>query len=361
MITAERAAPQVVPRQPGTGRDRWPVVAAALALATTAAFLLYLTVGDRTVPPDRVVRAILGQPETRLDRVAVWEVRLPRALLATGAGAMLGMAGSLLQAILRNPLASPDLTGVSSGAVAAAVAWLSFGGPGPGNIDLAVPLVAAAGGFGAMVLVYALSRRLGRTDGVELILTGVVVGGVLGGVTTVSLLMADPDDDRLLGWVIGSLSLRGWPEVRVLAPYALVAVPLLVLAVPAANLLQLGDDAATGLGLIAERGRLLTLVAAVVMTAAAVSVAGAIGFLGLVAPHVARLLVGGDARRLVPASGLLGATLLLLADLLARTFRLTWFPGVENLDVGTFALPVGIFTTLLGAPLFLAMLLRGQR
>lgn len=336
----------------------WPRLLLALVAALVVAWLGFLMIGERFVDPVAIAKTLARQPATRLDEIAVWRVRFPRSLLAIGAGAMLGMAGALLQALVRNPLAAPEFTGVSAGAVVGAVLWLAVGGAGAGGVTYAVPAVAAVGGTLAAAAVYGLSRQLGRTESNVLILTGVVVGGVLSAVTTVVLLFTSEDNQRFLGWIIGSLDLRSWPQVRVLAPYLLLATGLLLVAIPAANLLQLGDDVATGLGWGAERARLVVLVTAVVLTAGAISVAGALGFVGLVAPHIARLLVGGDARRLVVASGLVGGTILLLADTLARTFRLSWLPFLAGLEVGTAALPVGVFTTLLGAPFFLYLLLR---
>jgi len=345
------------PAPPAAPAERWRWLLPALLAALAAAWLGYLVVGDRLLDPIAVAKALARRPATRLDEIAVWQVRFPRSLLAVGAGGMLGMAGALLQALVRNPLAAPEFTGVSAGAVVGAVVWLAVGG-GSGNGVLLLPAVAAGGGLAAAAAVYLLSRRLGRTEADVLILTGVVVGSVLSALTTIVLLFTADESQRYLGWIIGSLDLRSWPQTRILVPVVLAAAPLLLAAVPAANLLQLGDDVATALGWGAERARRVVLLAAVVLTAGAVSVAGALGFVGLMAPHIARLLVGGDARRLVPASGLVGATLLLLADTLARAFRLSWLPFLAGADVGTQALPVGVFTTLLGAPFFLGLLLR---
>jgi len=356
MAAAFRALPQAPPT--ADPARRWRRVLAGLVAALVAAWLGYLVVGERILDPQSIARTLARRPATRLDEIAVWQVRFPRSLLAVGAGGMLGMAGALLQALVRNPLAAPEFTGVSAGAVVGAVLWLAVAGAGAGSTALALPAVAALGGMAAALAVYGLSRRLGRTESDVLILTGVVVGGVLGALTTVVLLFTAEESQRYLGWIVGSLDLRSWPQVRVLLPAALVSLPLLLLAVPAANLLQLGDEVATGLGWGAERARVVVLATAVVLTAGAVAVVGALGFVGLVAPHVARLLAGGDARRLVPASGLVGATLLLLADTLARTVRLSWLPFLGGVEVGSAALPVGVFTTLLGAPFFLYLLLR---
>lgn len=358
MATAPHALPQAPPAADPT--LRWRRVLAVLLAALVASWLAFLMVGERFLDPSAIARTLARRPATRLDEIAVWQVRFPRSLLAIGAGGMLGMAGALLQALVRNPLAAPEFTGVSAGAVAGAVLWLAAAGTGAGagSAALVLPVAATLGGTAAALAVYGLSRRFGRTESDVLILTGVVVGGVLGALTTVVLLFTAEENQRYLGWIIGSLDLRSWPQVRVLLPAVLVSLPLLIVAIPAANLLQLGDDVATGLGWGAERARVVVLTAAVVLTAGAVSVVGALGFVGLVAPHVARLLAGGDARRLVPSSGLVGATLLLLADTLARTFRLSWLPPFGGNGVGSSALPVGVFTTLLGAPFFLYLLLR---
>jgi len=323
-------------------------LAAGAVLGTVLAVMgvAYLSLAGEPLDPRQAVLAVGGAASDPLAAFSVTELRLPRLVVALAVGAMLAIAGALLQAVVRNPLASPELTGVSAGAVLAAVVWIGTFGGAAGEVGVVVPLVATAGGSLAGLIVYGIASAGGRTDPLRLVLTGVLVAGILSAATLVALLLLrrDPDDDALLTWLIGSLELRSWADARVIAPYLILALPLLAVAVPVANLLQLGDGVAGGLGLVAERGRALVLVTAVVLTAGAVAVAGAVGFVGLVAPHLARLLVGGDVRALVPVAALTGALILAAADLLAAAT-----PG---------GVPVGVFTAALGVPLFLHLLRR---
>jgi len=335
----------------------------ALAAAATGLVLLaYLALAGDPLPPGDVVASLAGGGDAAT-AFAVTESRLPRALVAVAAGAMLAVSGALLQAVVRNPLAAPELTGVSAGAVVAAVAWTGIAGTGVGQVDVVLPAVATAGGGLAATVVYLTARRHGRTDPLRLVLVGAVLAGILAAVTTLLILLTrrDPDDDTFVTWLVGSLTLRSWSELRTLAPYLVAGVALLLAAIPRGNLLQLGDGVTHGLGVRPERARGLVLGAAVVLAAGAVSVVGAVGFVGLVGPHVARLLVGGDLRRLVPLSALTGALLLLAADLAARAVRTSWLPFADDAGLRAADLPVGVFTALLGVPLFVHLLRRAGR
>jgi iron complex transport system permease protein len=337
--------------------------ATVLGLAAVAALLLaYLVLAGDPLPPAEVLAALVGSADAGT-AFAVTESRLPRALVALAAGAMLAVSGALLQAVVRNPLAAPELTGVSAGAVVAAVAWTGIAGTGAGRVDLILPAVATAGGALAAGAVYLTARRHGRTDPLRLVLVGAVLAGILAAVTTLLILLTrrDPDDDTFVTWLVGSLTLRSWSELWTLAPYLVLAGVLLLAAVPRGNLLQLGDGLTHGLGVRPERARILVLATAVLLAAGAVSVVGAVGFVGLVGPHVARLLGGGDLRRLVPLSALAGGLLLLGADLAARAVRTTWLPFADDAGLRAADLPVGVFTALLGVPLFVHLLRRAGR
>jgi len=333
---------------PTTSRRARAGVAAPAGLGAVLGGLLvaYLSLAGEPLAPDQALLALGRAASDPLANFTVLDLRLPRAVAAVAVGAMLAVAGALLQAVVRNPLASPELTGVSAGAVLFAVAWIGVVGGAAGDVHVTVPLAATVGGTAAGAVVYAAARHRGQTDPLRLVLTGVLVAGILSAATLLLVLLVrrDPDDDTFLTWLVGSLELRSWADVRVPVPYLLVALPLLAVAVPVANVLQLGDGWSGGLGLAPERARMLVLGTAVLLTAGAVSVAGAVGFVGLVAPHVARLLVGGDVRRLVPAAALCGAVVLLAADLIAAATPR--------------GIPVGVFTAALGVPLFLHLLRR---
>jgi iron complex transport system permease protein len=324
-----------------------------LLLGVAGLGLLHLRTGRLELSFAEVVAALGGAPAQPLHRQVVWELRLPRALVAATAGGMLALAGALLQAVTRNPLAEPGLTGVSAGAVLAAVFWLVVmaprGDPGPG-----LPLAALAGGLAAGSASYLLGWRA-RLDRSRFILMGVLLGGVLASGTTLLLVLSNQSFANLLTWLIGSTNGRTWVHWRQLWPLAAVLIPLGVLSAPVANLLWLGDEVARGLGLRAEVGRLALLVLAVGLTAGAVATVGAVGFVGLIVPHLGRRIVGEDARRLFPVSVVMGSGLLLGADILTQVLVIE--PPWRGLSAPA-QLPVGIYLALVGVGSFLVLLRR---
>lgn len=279
-----------------------------------------------------------------LHQTIVWELRLPRIVAALIVGAALGMAGALLQGLLRNGLADPFVLGISAGAGLVAIALISL------NVLQAwVPLGAWVGAMLTAALVYALGYLGGGLAIERLILAGVAVSSLFGAIQTTLLLLAE--DGRIqaaLNWLIGSLNGRGWTEVAMAGPYVGVALIVGCLLARPLNLLNLGDDLAVGLGTSLTRSRLLIGAIASLLAASAVSMAGLIGFVGLVVPHGVRLLVGSDYRWILPCSAIGGAWVLTFADLLSR--------------LGAIELPVGAVTALLGSPLFIWLLYqRGVR
>jgi iron complex transport system permease protein len=344
---------------------RFPLLLALCCLALAALVVLHIVVGTVDVTPPQVVAALLNQPADPLHRQVVWGLRLPRALVGVLAGGMLGLAGALLQTVTRNPLADPGLLGVSAGGVLAIVIGIvALSGPNSaaGLIDagLLLPLLALVGGLAAGMVSYALSWHGGGSDPVRLVLAGVLVGGMCSAATSLLLLWADEYNvQRIVRWTIGSLSGRVWIHWHTIWPVAAVALPLGLLSAGLANVLQLGNATAAGLGLRVERARMVLLFVAALLTAGAVAVVGGIGFVGLIGPHMARRLGGGDVRRLFPLSVVLTAVLLLVADIVARTLTLGWIHIATGLEVpDTAGLPVGAVTALLGAPFFLVLLLR---
>jgi iron complex transport system permease protein len=325
-----------------------------------ALIVLHIAVGTLDFTPQQIVMALLQQPEDPLHHQVVWGLRLPRALVALVAGGMLGLAGALLQTVTRNPLAEPGLMGVSSGGVLAIVLYIVFGaGTISSDSGLILPLVGLIGGMAAATLTYLLSYTNG-TDPIRLVLTGVLVAGMCSALTSLLLLWADDYQiQRIIRWTVGSTSGRVWVHWETLYPIALIAIPFGLLCAGLANVLQLGDSVARGLGQRVELARLLLLFAASLLTAGAVAVVGAVGFIGLIGPHMARRIVGGDVRRLFPLSVVLTAILLIVSDILARTITIGWIGAFTGLDIpDTAGLPVGAVTALLGAPFFLYLLLR---
>jgi len=334
-------------------------------IAIAALVVLHVVVGTVDMTPSQALAALLDRADDTLHRQVVWGLRLPRALTGVLAGAMLGLAGAILQTVTRNPLADPGLLGVSSGGVLAVVAGIVIvgrleGSETPIDAGLLLPLLALAGGLLAGLLSYALSWHNGGSDPVRLVLAGVLVGGMCSAATSLMLLWADTYNvQRIIRWTIGSLNGRVWIHWHTIWPLALVALPMGLLCAGLANVLQLGDGVAASLGLRVERARMLLLFAAALLTAGAVAVVGGIGFIGLIGPHMARRITGSDVRRLFPLSAIIGVLLLLASDLVARTLAIGWVGQLTGLDLPENAgLPVGAVMALLGAPFFLYLLLR---
>ena len=325
-----------------------------LVLALAAAVLLGVSVGSVPLPAGHVLSALWdGLRGVAIDPI-VWQIRLPRVLMAALVGAGLGTAGAVYQGLFRNPLADPYLMGAASGAAFGATLALSLTGSLAGAYTHwitgrwpeLVPFFAFAGALGAVALAVVLAGGVARRY--NLILAGVVVGSVLIGLTTY-LMMRDADRVRaVFSYTLGNLAFSGWDDVAQLALYlSAVLLPLFAFG-RALNAMQLGDAVAQTLGLPLGRLKLLLIGLSTLATAAAVALVGIIGFVGLIVPHTMRRVVGEDYRALLPASALGGAALLVLADLLARVL------------VRPAELPVGVVTTLLGGPFFL-YLLRRQR
>ncbi len=276
------------------------------------------------------------------DHHILTNLRLSRVLVALLAGAGLGLSGALIQGVVRNPLASPDLIGVTAGAGLAATGLLLIFP----EIAFAWLIPAAiVGALSAMALMLWLvrDRSLNPT---RLVLVGIALSAWLGALTDWLLVSHPQQVNAALVWLTGSLWGRGWTHVWILLPWLLVLLPVTLLLALRLDLLALGDEAAEGLGSNVERTRKLALLLSVALAAVSVAVCGAISFVGLVSPHLARLLVGGAHRRLLPVAAMIGALLVLVADILARTIA----PPIE--------LPAGVLTSLIGAPYFLFLLTR---
>ncbi|MDI3258003.1 MAG: iron ABC transporter permease [Kyrpidia sp.] len=333
-----------------TGRIwAWGVVLAGAAAVSLAASV---ALGPVPLGPAMVWRALAagwsgGSAGPDWVRSVVWEIRLPRAVLALLVGASLGAAGTAYQGVLRNPLADPFVLGVSSGAALAAAGGILFGGQIGFYGLFAVPVLAFFGGLlglGAVFWLGALGDGRMRND--TLILAGVVVQSFFGAVLTLLIYTSSDRMPSVMLWLLGSLANRDPRLVWSLSPYVLVGLTALWAQARNLNVLSLGEAEAAHLGVEVVRTRLMILAAASLMTAAAVSVSGIIGFVGLVVPHVLRLLTGPDHRTLVPLSALGGGVFLLWADNAARTL----IPGQE--------IPIGAITAFFGAPFFAYLLRR---
>jgi iron complex transport system permease protein len=320
------------------------VVWGGLLLASLAVLVASLALGSVAVSPVRVVQALIARSTDMVDEI-VLGLRLPRALGGFACGALLGLAGALLQVLLRNPLAEPYVLGVSGGAAAFALAAMLFS-----MSWWSVDAAAFAGAFLSILLVLGLARReLWRGEPQDtsprLLLTGAVIAAGWGALIT--LMLAVAPENRLRGmvfWLTGDLNGVAFPWTGLIAlGIALVAI---VPVAPQLNVLLRGDVAAQALGVPVARLRLRVYLVASLAAAAAVTTAGTIGFVGLVVPHVLRLAFGNDQRMLLPASALGGGLAVMAADLVARTV------------IAPAQLPVGVITALVGVPVFLWMLLR---
>lgn len=315
--------------------------------------------GAVSIPPGTILQ-ILGRKLTVWTGPGNWppawdsillEIRIPRVVLAGLVGITLAVAGAVYQALFRNPLAEPYLIGVSSGAsfgatLAIVLIWrLGWGGWN------GVSLAAFVGALLATAITYSLARVGGRTPVTTLILAGVAVNALLSAIT-VFLMFSMRDAFRamhVLGWLMGSLALADWEKVRAVLPYILGGLVVIAWHAHTLNVLQLDDEQAHSLGVAVERTKRMLIVAVSLATAAAVSVSGTVGFVGLIVPHIVRLLWGPDHRFLLPMSGILGAIGVILADSAARTL----FAPRE--------LPLGVVTAAAGAPFFLYLLRRQKR
>jgi iron complex transport system permease protein len=311
---------------------------ALLALLALASLVLAMAYGSVALSLQQWQDALSGNPGLAND--LVWQLRLPRALAAFAVGALLAVAGALMQVLLRNPLADPYVLGVSGGAAVGALTAVMLGAAAAG-----MSLCAFAGAFGSTLLVFGLARGAGGWTQSRLLLTGVVVAAGWGAVITLMLALAPDQQLRgMLFWLIGDLSAAESPW-RALAALLIGLAGALPLA-RELNVLARGEVTALALGVNVRRLRPLVYLLASLLTAAAVTTAGSVGFVGLVVPHMVRLLVGNDMRILLPASALGGASLVLLADMLARSL------------LAPMQLPVGAITAVIGVPIFLYLLSR---
>lgn len=280
----------------------------------------------------------------------LWKIRMPRVVLAGLVGASLAIAGAAFQGLLKNPLADPYTLGVSSGASVGAVVTLFFGISTPILGIYTLPAFSMLGALLAMMGVMAFARLVDRTLKMEtLILTGIIVSSFLGSV--ISLLIALTGDElrQIIGWLMGSVSMRGWPYVKMVWPFVLIGSFLLWLNRRELNAMLFGEERAKYLGVDVKKSKMLILIGGSMLTGAAVAVSGTIGFVGLVVPHMTRLLFGADHRHLLPLSFLNGASLLIVCDLFARTI------------IAPTELPIGVITAFIGAPVFSYIFFRQRR
>ncbi len=328
---------------------RWilPLLAAALLVLSLAS----LAIGPYPLSPGDTVSLLLrhvvgGGAAGSREETVLFAIRLPRVAAALTVGAALAAAGTAYQGMFRNPLVSPDILGVSSGAGLGAVLGIFLSLP-----VLAIQGMAFLGGIAAVGIVAMLATAVRNRDTVLiLVLAGVVVGALAGAATSLLKVLADPYDQlpAITFWLLGSLAAMKAEDIAAAAPFVAVAILPLALLRWRINVLTMGDEEAKALGVDAGKLRVAVIGCATLMTAAVVSISGVVGWVGLVIPHIARMIVGPSFAVLLPASILLGAAYMVIVDTLART-------------IATVEVPLGILTAIIGAPVFIWLLARGRR
>lgn len=327
---------------------RWTIILAILVLALFVTIVACLSIGVISIPLNQVITVLLGGG-SETERFVIINLRLPRIILAAIVGASLAIAGATMQGLFRNPMASPSVLGISSGAAFGAslaivlgISWTSGA--------FAIPAMAFIFSFVTLFLVYAVSRnRSGYVPVETLLLAGIAIGSLFSALVSAMQYFAGDQLSGVVFWMMGGLDEATWDQVLIsITPVILGASVIMVLSRDL-NAMMVGEEQAGNLGINVNQVRLVLLLAASLVTAMAVSVSGVIGFVGLIIPHVVRILVGPDHRILLPASVISGALFLILTDTLARTI------------IAPAELPVGIITSLLGAPFFIYLLMSRKK
>lgn len=319
------------------------------------AILLGISAGSVRVPVFSIVQIIAAKAfgfisiehiDPMYENI-VMSIRLPRVILAGLVGASLAIAGAAFQGLLRNPLADPYTLGVSSGASVGAVFTLFFQISIPFIGSFTLPLVSILCAFLTIFLVLSFARKIDRAMKVEtIILTGVIFSSFLGALVSLMIALTGEELRQIMGWLLGSVSMRGWDYIKILFPFFILGSVILIFNGKELNAMSFGEERAQYLGVDVRKRKLMVLSAGSIITGAAVAVSGTIGFVGLVIPHLTRILWGPDHKHLLPLSILTGSGFLILADLVARTI------------ISPSELPIGVLTSIIGAPVFAIILMR---
>ena len=346
-VTGQRVA--------GDRQTKGRYVTCFLAAALVLTAINSLGVGATGLPIwDIIGRYLTGAGLTHTETIVLFDIRMPRMLMGVLVGSALAVSGAIMQGLFRNPLADPGLIGVGSGAALGAIVAIVLGSYLPARIAMAigpslVPFAAFFGAWATTLLLYRVSTRGGRTSVAIMLLAGIAVGALSGAVSGVLIYIADDTQLRdLTFWGMGSLAGATWTKIAVAAPMILIALGAAPALARALNAMALGETSAMHMGINVQRMKRFAILAVAGATGAAVAISGGIGFIGIVVPHLLRISIGPDHRYLLPASALLGATILLIADMIARV-------AVAPSD-----LPIGIITAILGGPFFLFILLRNR-
>ncbi len=337
---------------------RKPILAIlVLSFVLLCALLLAASLGTVAIPASDIAAITLkralgistGAQWSETQEVIVWQLRLPRVFGAALVGAALAAAGVLFQGLLRNPIADPYLLGTSGGAaLAATIALLLPVSFGIFGLTL-VPIAAFIGALGAVMLVYQIARVGPRTPITTLLLAGFAASSMMAAVMSFLMLMNQNTLQRVVLWTMGGISASGWDALKVVAPLILIGFVAALAVTSDLNAFLLGEEQAAALGVAVERSKFFVLTIGALLTGSAVAISGLVGFVGLIVPHIVRLVVGPDHRLLLPASILTGAIFLVLADLVAR------------IVLAPSEVPLGVVTALIGAPFFIYLLRRTKR
>ncbi len=329
--------------------SRWGFLIILLLLLVAGASIA-LAWGSVAIPWQRVLTIIVNPaPTEKTLHTILVQLRLPRIILSLLVGFSLAMSGCVFQGLLRNPMADPYLVGVSAGAGVGALLALYLGWQFKVLGFAAGPFLAFIGGLATVFLVYRLARIGGKVPVTSFLLSGVAVGFLLNAIMSLLMVLMSRELHRVLYWLMGSFAGKSWSQVAVIIPYFIVGSVLIIWQSRNLNLLVLGEEAAYHLGVDVERSKTVLIFGATTLTASAVAVSGLVGFVGLIIPHIVRLISGPDHRTLIPLSGLAGGVFLLWGDTIARSL----LPPIE--------IPVGVITALAGGPFFLYLLRRHKQ
>lgn len=323
-------------------RNAWrTAIVILIAILAVVSLVVSMMFGAADISLSTILQTLMTDHLETTEETVIWNIRFPRNIVAALVGASLAVSGGILQAVMKNPLADPQIVGVSAGAgLAGVIILILFPG-----FEYLVPMIAFLGALGAAIMVYALAWKNGIRP-TRIILAGVAVAAFLGsGISALLVFYGDRVQGALL-WMVGGLAARSWPQVYVLAPYTIIGLVLAFLGAKRLTILSLGDDTAKSLGLPVERTRFFMTAVAAFLAAGAVSIAGLIGFVGLIIPHIMRMIIGTDYKFLLPGSACLGAMVLVLSDTVGRVI------------VSPIEIPVGIIMAFFGAPFFLYLLRR---
>ncbi len=327
---------------------RWSAIVVSLIGALLVTIVVSLSIGVVSIPFDQVISILMGGGSER-DSFIIWNLRLPRVLLGAIVGASLAVAGAAMQGLFRNPMASPSVIGISAGAAFGASLALVLGVSWASGA-FAIPAMAFLFGFLTLFLVYAVSRdRRGYVPVETLLLAGIAIGALFNALVSALQYFAGDQLSGVVFWLMGGLNNATWDQVVISLPMVIAGCAIILVLARELNAIMVGEEQAGNLGINVNRVRMLLLLAASLVTAIAVSVAGTIGFVGLIIPHVLRILVGPDHRVLLPSSIIGGAIFMIATDTMARTI------------ISPAELPVGIITSLLGAPFFIYLLMARKK